>query len=75
MDFKINDLQGIIGAQNISRKILKITTTYKVLFNSEIGRSFTDVFFVCFWSALCLLKNVIFFFFLRIHVYHIVFKS
>ena len=24
MEFKINDLQGIIGAQNISRKILKI---------------------------------------------------
>ena len=28
MEFKINDLQGIIGAQNISRKILKITTRY-----------------------------------------------
>ena len=28
MEFKINDLQGIIGAQNISRKILKIATSY-----------------------------------------------
>ena len=28
MEFKIKDLQGIIGAQNISRKILKITTRY-----------------------------------------------
>ena len=28
MEFKINDLQGIIGAQNISRKIPKIATSY-----------------------------------------------
>ena len=70
MEFKINDIQGIIGAQNISRKILKI----KVLFTSQIGRGFTDVFFVCFWSALCLLKNVIFFYFFA-NAYHIVFKS
>ena len=28
MEFKINDLHGIIGAQNISRKILKIATSY-----------------------------------------------
>ena len=56
MEFKINDLQGIIGAQNSQDR-------HKLLFNSEIGRGFTDVFFVCFWSALCLLKNVIFFYF------------
>ena len=31
MEFKINDLQGIIGAQNISRKNLKITTRYLYL--------------------------------------------
>ena len=28
MEFKINDSQGIIAGQNISRKILKITTRY-----------------------------------------------
>ena len=28
MEFKINDLQGKIAGQNISRKILKITTRY-----------------------------------------------
>ena len=31
VEFKINDLQGIIGAQNISRKNLKITTRYLYL--------------------------------------------
>ena len=28
MEFKINDTQGIIGAQNIYRKILRIATSY-----------------------------------------------
>ena len=69
MEFKINDFNT---RNNWSAK--NSQDHYKVLFNSEIGRGFADVFFVCFWSALCLLKNVIFFNFFA-NVYHIVFKS
>ena len=58
MEFKINDTQGIIGAQNISRKILKIATSYYLTVKLDAA-----LLFVCFWSALCLLKNVIFFYF------------
>ena len=37
MEFKINDLQGIIGAQNISRKILKITTSYYLTVKLDVA--------------------------------------
>ena len=72
MEFKINDLQGIIGAQNISRKILKITRRYYL--TVKLDAALLMYFFVCFWSALCLLKNVFFYYFFA-NVYHIVFKS
>ena len=46
VEFKINDLQGIIEAQNIYRKILKIATSYYLTVKLDAALSLMYFLFV-----------------------------